>query len=73
MLTKEDEYIAEICKIGGLALIAPFGQVMLSLPYIELFTLPSSHLLYIVFTLLLVCIGMGMIFKGKEILREGRC
>lgn len=72
MITKEDEYIAETCKIGGFAFIVPFGKVILSIPYIELFALPISHILYIAFTFLLTCIGVFMIFKGKEILREKR-
>ncbi|OGI18570.1 MAG: hypothetical protein A3B68_02260 [Candidatus Melainabacteria bacterium RIFCSPHIGHO2_02_FULL_34_12] len=72
MITKEDEYKAEVCKIGGLALIAPFGKEMLNVPYIELFNIQSSHLLYMIFTLLLACIGINMIFKGTEILREKR-
>ena len=72
MLTKEDEYVAEICKIGGLALIAPFGKEILNIPYIELFNIPSSHLLYMIFTLLLACVGINLIFKGKEILRGDR-
>ena len=72
MVTKEDEYIADVSKIGGFALIAPFGKEMLSFPYIELFNISSSHLLYIVFTLLLAFIGVFMILKGKEILRGER-
>lgn len=70
MITKEEEYMAEICKIGGFALIAPFGKEMLNITCLELFNNSNSHLLYIVFTLLLACTGINMIFKGKEILRE---
>ena len=69
MVTKEEEYMAEICKITGFAFIAPFGKEMLNIPYIELFNIPSSHLLYMIFTLLLACVGMNLIFKGKEIVR----
>ena len=72
MVTKEDEYIADVSKIGGFALIAPFGKEMLNIPYIELFNIPSSHLLYMIFTLLLACVGINLIFKGKEILRGDR-
>ena len=72
MVTKEDEYIADVSKIGGFALIAPFAKEMLKVPYIELFEIPTSHLIYMFLTLLLACIGMHMIFKGKEILREER-
>ena len=72
MITKEEEYKAEVCKIGGFALIAPFGKVMLNIPYIELFSLSNSHLLYIATTMLLGIIGIIMIFNGKDILKEKR-
>lgn len=70
MITKEDEYKADVCKIGGFGLITPFGREMLNIPYIELFNIPSSHLLYVIFTLSLACIGVYMIFNGTEFLRE---
>ena len=72
MITKEDEYLSEICKIGGFAFIAPFGKVFLSISYIELSEMTTSHMLYITVTFLLACIGIMMIFNGKEILREKR-
>gem|GEM_PF-6430954 len=62
--------MAEVCKIGGFALIAPFGKEMLNVTYIELFNIPSSHLLYVIFTLSLACIGVYIIFNGTEFLRE---
>ncbi len=70
MITKQEEYMAEVCKIGGFALIAPFGKEMLNVTYIELFNIPSSHLLYVIFTLSLACIGVYIIFNGTEFLRE---
>ncbi len=72
MINKEDEYKAEVFKIGGFALIAPFGKEMLNVPFIELFNIQSSHLLYMIFTLLLAYIGVNLLFNGKEILREKR-
>jgi len=70
VITKQEEYMAEVCKIGGFALIAPFGKEMLNVTYIELFNIPSSHLLYVIFTLSLACIGVYIIFNGTEFLRE---
>ena len=72
MITKEEEYIAEVCKISGFAFIAPLGKVFLSIPYIELSKMTISHMLYIIVIFLLACIGITMIFNGKEILREKR-
>lgn len=72
MITKEDEYTAEICKIGGFAFVAPFGKVILSFPYLELFELTSSQMLYIAFTISLACIGVLMINSGRDRLKEKR-
>lgn len=72
MITKEAEYVSEVCKIAGFAFIAPFGKETLDIPYTELFNIPNSHLLYMTFTLLLACIGINIIFKGKEILKENK-
>jgi len=35
MITKEQEYIADILKIAGFAFCAPFGKVILSYPYLR--------------------------------------
>ena len=70
MITKEEEYMAETCKIGGFAFIAPFGKVIFSIPYVELFAVTISQLLYAMLAISFACIGMMLIFKGKEILRE---
>lgn len=70
MITKEEEYKAEICKIGGFAFIAPLGKVTLSIPYAELFEIPISHSLYLALVISFACIGVMLIFKGTEILRE---
>ena len=67
MITKEEEYMAEVSKIGGFALIAPFGKTMLNIPFIELFPIRISHLLYIATIMLLAVIGIIMIFSGKDI------
>ncbi len=70
MITKEDEYKAEICKIGGLAFIAPLGKETLNIPYIELFEASFSHILYIVLITSFAGIGIYMILKGTELMRE---
>ena len=70
MINKEDEYKAEICKIGGFAFIAPLGKETLNIPYIELFEVSNSHLLYIFLVFAFAYIGIYMILKGTELMTE---
>lgn len=72
MISKEDEYKAEICKITGFALIAPLAKVILNIPFAELSETTISHLLYLFLVISFGSIGIMLIFKGTEILREKR-
>ena len=69
MITREGEYIAEIFKIGGFAFIAPFGKVMLGVPYLELDQITAEYLLYFSLTLFLAIFGIILLFKGIELMR----
>ena len=70
MITKEQEYIAELLKIAGFALIAPFGKEFLTLPFLNYSTVAISHLLYIAYTFGLAIIGVTFFFDGCKMIRE---
>ena len=70
MITEEQKYRAEILKITGFALIAPFGKVFLTLPFIEIFKLPAESVLYMLLTIGLTIIGIIILSIGVDLITE---
>ena len=69
MITKDREYIAEIFKIAGFAFVAPFGKLVLGIPYFSLEKITIESLLNVVLTFSFACIGIILIVTGSNILR----
>lgn len=70
MVTKEQEYRAEILKISGFAFLAPFGKIALSILYLSLSDLTINTLLYIILTLGLAVIGIIFLLDGINLVKE---
>ncbi len=70
MITKEQEYRAEILKIAGFAFIAPFAKIFLTLPFIDYGTIAIDSLLYIIYMLMLAIVGIILFFDGCKMIRE---
>ena len=70
MVTKEQEYTAEVLKIAGFAFIAPFGKLILGIPFFRMHDITIDSILFFIFTFSLCCFGIMLMFKGKELLRE---
>lgn len=70
MISEEQKYIAEIFKIGGFALIAPLGKVILGIPYLTFEDLTIEFIMYFIQTLCFAIWGIILMRKGKELLRE---
>ena len=69
MIAEEQKYIAEIFKIGGFAFIAPFGKVVLGIPYFRLIDITIESLLTFALTFSLAIIGIMLIHEGIKLLR----
>ena len=71
MISEEQKYRAEVSKIVGFALMAPFGRAVTD-PYLFKDFDPIIITFYIVYTLILLIFGLGLILEGCDILNIKR-
>ncbi len=69
MLT-EEEYLTEIYKISGFALMSPIGKFILSIPDISIDCLNYQFFIYVGLSILLFLIGLIMLLSGYVIVYE---
>ena len=69
-MINEEEYLAEICKISGFALMSPLGKLVLDIPDISLSNLTCQFFIYVGLSILLFFIGLIMILNGYGIVYE---
>ena len=69
-MINEEEYLAEVYKIAGFALMSPMGKLILSIPDISADSLNYQFLIYIGLSIVLFLIGFIMILNGYGIVYE---
>ncbi len=69
-MISEEEYMAEVYKIAGFALMSPMGKFVLSIPDISIESLNYQFFIYIGLSTLLFFIGFIMIVNGYAIVYE---
>ena len=72
MITEDKKYMSEILKIGGFALTAPLGTVVLNLSNFEMFDLSPKTLWILLFLMLLFYFGILMLYKGYTIMKGSK-
>ena len=63
----EEEYLAEIYKIAGFALMSPMGKFVLDIPTLSVNSLNYPFFIYLFLSILLFFIGFIMILNGYGI------
>ena len=63
----EEEYLAEIYKIAGFALMSPMGKFVLDIPTLSVDSLNYPFFIYLFLSILLFFIGFIMILNGYGI------
>ena len=63
----EEEYLADIYKISGFALMSPMGKFILSIPDIDFSNLTWQFLIYLGLSTLLFFTGFIMLLNGYAI------
>ena len=66
----EEEYLADIYKISGFALMSPMGKFILSIPDIDFSNLTWQFLIYLGLSTLLFFTGFIMLLNGYAIVYE---
>ena len=69
-MLSEEEYLAEICKIAGFALMSPMGKLVLDIPGIDFSNLSCQFFIYLGLSTLLFFIGLILIVSGYGIVYE---
>ena len=69
-MISEEEYLAEVYKIAGFALMSPMGKLILSIPDISVDSMNYQFLIYIGLSTVLFLIGFVMILNGYAIVYE---
>jgi len=69
MIIEEQKYNAEVIKVIGIALIAPFGRAITD-PYLLRDFGFLIVLIYMAYTLILLLLGVACILKGRDIIKE---
>ncbi|MBI3590189.1 MAG: hypothetical protein HY094_02285 [Candidatus Melainabacteria bacterium] len=70
MFIEEQKYRAEIFKIGGFSLMAPFGKLILGIPDFRLTNLSLQLLVFVIVVIASFYVGIILILKGFEALGE---
>lgn len=70
MVTKQQEYQARFFQILGFAFMTPFGHLFLKAPEMGIQNLNLKMLVYAVFSIILVVVGIILNIKGMEYLEE---
>lgn len=66
-MQSKEEYLVGIYKIFGLALTAPFGKILLSIPDLDLKRINEMILIYTFISLVLFTIGIVFLLTGYDI------
>ena len=69
-MISEEEYLAEVYKIAGFALMSPMGKFVLDIPSIDFSNLRYRFFIYICLSVLLFFIGFTMLLNGYGIVYE---
>ena len=70
VMVNEEEYLAEICKIAGFALMSHMGKFILSIPDTDFSNLQYKFFIYLGLSTLLFFIGLILIVNGYGIVYE---
>ena len=71
MLRDRQKYRANMFQIGGFALMAPSGNLVINFMSIKFFCFEFKFLFYLLIIALLFCIGVIFLVKGYEALDQG--
>ena len=63
----EEEYLAEIYKVAGFALMSPMGKFVLDIPTLSVNSFNYPFLIYLFLSILLFFIGFIMLLSGYGI------
>jgi hypothetical protein len=69
-MISEEEYLVEVYKIAGFALMSPMGKLILSIPDTDFSNLTCKFFIYLGLSILLFFIGFTMILNGYGIVYE---
>ena len=67
MLKENDKYKMQLFQVGGLSCISPLGKIFLDLKDMSKSDINPAFLLHLLFSLLILRIGIILIMKGFKI------
>ena len=70
MVTKRDEFVAEIFKIAGFAMMTPLGKFILDFPYLKKENININMIIYIIISVALCYFGIIVALRGIDILEK---
>ncbi len=69
-MINEEEYLVEVYKIAGFALMSPIGKFILDIPDLNVDSLNHQFFIYLFLSILLFLIGFIMLLNGYAIVYE---
>lgn len=70
MVKEENKFVAEIYKISGFALMAPFGRYFLIFSSLKSSDITVLFFIHLIVSVILFCIGVVMIEWAYEEIKE---
>ena len=69
MISKQSEYKAEVLKISGFAMLAPFGRLFFE-PAVLLKECGVCFFVYVIISTAIGILGLTFILRGNDLLNE---